>query len=162
MDNAERMKIFIRDNIRLLLGLTVVIFFVILAVSLILGRNKNAQVSINDQTFKVSIAETDSEKQTGLSNTQVLAANEGMLFLFDKPDFYSFWMNKMKFPIDIIFIKGNKVISVVSNAPAPTSSSTDLQIYKPTAESDKVLEINAGLANKYNIKEGSTVDVENL
>jgi uncharacterized membrane protein (UPF0127 family) len=158
----DRLKFFIKENIRLFLGLTVVIFFTILIISLLLGRGGNTQVSVNDQVFKVSVADSEVEKQVGLSNTQVLGTNEGMLFLFDKPDFYSFWMNNMKFPIDIIFINGNRVISVVSNAPAPSSSNEDLQIYKPSSESDKVLEINAGLAEKYNIKEGSVININNL
>lgn len=158
----ERLKFFIKENIRLLLGLTVVIFFSILIISILLGRNESTRVSVNDQTFDVEVAESESEKQIGLSDTDVLGANEGMLFVFDKPDYYSFWMNKMKFPIDIIYINGNKVISVISNAPPPTGANDNLQTYRPSAESDKVLEINAGLAEKYSIKEGSTVNIENL
>lgn len=158
----ERTRYFIKDNIRLLLGLTVVIFFTILIISLLLGRKNNAQVAINNQKFEVSIADSESEKQIGLSNTEVLGANQGMLFVFDRPDFYSFWMKNMKFPIDIIYINGNKVITVVSNAQAPENPDDSLQTYQPTSESDRVLEINAGLAEKYNIKEGSIVDIENL
>lgn len=158
----ERSKFFIRENIRLLLGLTVVIFFTILIITLLLGRNKNTEVLVNDQTFNVSIADSDSEKQIGLSGAEVLGANEGMLFLFDNPDLYSFWMNDMKFPIDIIFINGNRVTTVISNAQAPKNPNETLQIYKPNSESDKVLEINAGLANKYNIKEGTIINIENL
>ncbi len=158
----EKSKFFIRDNVRLLLGLAVVIFFTILIISLLLGKDKNTQISINDQTFEVSVAKSPSEKQIGLSETRVLGVNQGMLFVFDKPDFYSFWMRNMKFPIDIIYINGNKVISVIPNAPPPQESNDNLQIYRPESESDKVLEINAGLAEKYNIKEGSEIDIENL
>lgn len=158
----ERLKYFIRDNIRLILGLTVVIFFTILIISIIIGRGQKTEVSINDETFKVEVAQTDEEKQIGLSKTNKLGEDQGMLFVFNKPDYYSFWMNEMKFPIDIIYIRGNKVITVISNAPAPSESNTDLAIYQPKDASDKVLEINAGLAEKYNIKEGSTITINNL
>lgn len=158
----ERLKLFIRENIRLLLGLTVVIFFVILIISLLLNRSQNTEVLVNEQTFDVTVAKSETEKQIGLSETEVLGVNEGMLFVFDRPDFYSFWMNNMKFPIDIIFVNGNRVTTVISNAPAPTNPNESLQIYKPGSESDKVLEINAGLAKKYGIKEGTIIDIDNL
>lgn len=156
----NRLTFFLRENIRLLLGLTVVIFVVILVGLLIIGRAGNTKVAINDSEFNVKVAESAQEKQIGLSETKELEENEGMLFVFDNPDHYSFWMKGMEFPIDIIYIKGDKVVTVVPNAPVPTND--DLTVYQPTEESDKVLEIKAGLAKKYNIKEGSTVEIENL
>lgn len=158
----QRLKYFLKDNIRLILGLTVVIFFSILIFSLIIGKNQKTEVSINNETFKVKVAETDEEKQIGLSKTNKLGDNQGMLFVFSKPDYYSFWMKEMKFPIDIIYIRGNKVVTIITNAQAPTEENTNLQIYQPKDASDKVLEINAGLAEKYNIKEGSTININNL
>ncbi len=158
----ERSKFFLRDNIRLLLGLTVVIFFTILIVSLLFSKVKKTEVSINNETFKVEIADSDKEQQIGLSETKKLAENKGMLFVFNRPDYYSFWMKNMNFPIDIIYINGNKVTTVISNAPVPASNNDNPQLYQPTSQSDKVLEINAGLAEKYNIKEGSTININNL
>ncbi len=35
-----------------------------------------------------------------------------MLFLFDKPDYYPFWMKGMKFPLDILFIRGSTIVSI--------------------------------------------------
>lgn len=158
----DRLKFFIKDNIRLLLGLTVVIFFTILIISILFTKNKKTEVTINNETFKVEIADTDSEKQIGLSKKNKLGENDGMLFIFPKPDYYSFWMRDMKFPIDIIYIKGNRVTYVVPNAPAPSETNGNLRIYQPKIESDKVLEINAGLAEKYDIKEGTEVNINNL
>ena len=45
----------------------------------------------------------------GLSERQSLAEDKGMLFLFEKPDHYAFWMKGMEFPLDIIFINGDKI-----------------------------------------------------
>ena len=53
-------------------------------------------------------------------------------------------------------------MTIVENAKPPSSSGTDLTIYQPDDKSDKVLEVKAGLASKYNIKEGTTVKIENL
>lgn len=156
-------SLFLRRNIRLLLGLAVVIFTVILISSFFTSKSQEpTQVTINNEKFHVEIAKTDKEKQIGLSNKEVLGANEGMLFLFDKPDYYSFWMKEMKFPIDIIFINGNKVTTIFSNALPPSGSEGNLTIYQPKEKSDKVLEVNAGLAKELNLKEGSSIDINNL
>ena len=158
----EKLIYFIRLNIRLLLGLAVVIFFVLVGVYLLTQNTKETFVAVNDSKFQVEIAQTDTEKQIGLSNTESLPEDEGMLFLFDTPDYYSFWMRDMQFPIDIIFINGNKVTTVISNALPPSETGGSLPTFQPTEKSDKVLEVNAGIAKKYNITEGSVIDINNL
>jgi uncharacterized membrane protein (UPF0127 family) len=115
-------------------------------------------VTINNQTFHVSLAQSEAARQQGLSGKDSLPTNEGLLFLFDKPDYYAFWMKDMKFPIDIIFINGNKIVSITENAKPVTTG--QLPTFQPTGPSDKALEINAGLSKKYTIKPGDTVDIK--
>ena len=160
----DRTIYYIRGSkIRFLLGL-IVVFFIILVAAYIVAQNANNEtyVAVNDGQFQVKIAETESEKQVGLSETESLPENEGMLFLFDEPDYYSFWMRDMKFPIDIIFINGNKVTTIISNALPPSQTDGSLTTFQPKEKSDKVLEVNAGIAQKYNIQEGSIIDINNL
>ena len=153
---------FIKRNLRLLIGATVVILVLAILVTAIIRTGDNStKVQIADQTFSVQVARTEVEKQIGLSETEVLGENDGMLFVFDKPDFYSFWMKNMKFPIDIIYIKGDKITTIIKNA-SPSSAPESLVIYQPKEESDKVFEINAGLSDKLNLKEGMTINIENL
>ncbi|MBI2594091.1 DUF192 domain-containing protein, partial [Candidatus Curtissbacteria bacterium] len=52
---------------------------------------------MNDKAFRVSVARSEKEKQIGLSKTQKIDESQGMLFVFDSPDFHSFWMKEMKF-----------------------------------------------------------------
>ena len=155
----DRITLFIRDNIRLILGIAVVVFIVVLLITILLNR-KAPKVVINNHTFSVTVAKTDKEKQIGLSETKKLDKNQGMLFVFDQPDYYSFWMKNMKFPIDIIYINGDKVTTVINSA-EPVSNG-QLPIYQPKEKSDKVIEINAGLSKTYNIKNGSQVTIQNL
>jgi uncharacterized membrane protein (UPF0127 family) len=150
------------SKIKFILGLAVVIFLVILVTNFVLRNNKPIQVSLGDQNFNIELAQTDLEKQIGLSKTEKLPENEGMLFLFDQPDYYAFWMRDMKFPIDIIFINGNKVTTIISNALPPSKTNGNLATFQPKEKSDKVLEVNAGVAKKYNIEEGSVIDINNL
>jgi len=113
------------------------------------------QVTINKNIFDVEVVKSDKDKQTGLTKYSAIAANQGMFFVFDTPGFYSFWMKNMKFPIDLIFIHNDKVVFLVENA-APAKDDTPIT-YTPDSSSDKVLEINAGLIKKYNIKKGDKV-----
>lgn len=158
----DRINLLLKENFRLLVGTAVVVFVTALIVSLVLGNKKTTKIIVNNKTFVVAVARTDQEKQIGLSKKNKLDENSGMLFVFDNPDYYSFWMKEMKFPIDIIYINGNKVITVIKNAKPSSSSSSDLTLYKPDEKSDKVLELNAGTSRKYNIKKGTIVKVENL
>lgn len=118
------------------------------------------EVTVNGQTFKVEIADTPEKREIGLSKKNSLPDDRGMLFIFDTPDYYSFWMKEMQIPIDIIYINSDKVVSVYENLQPAENENSPLPIYKPTAPSDKVLEINAGLSKEHNIKPGDTLQVE--
>lgn len=124
---------------------------------------KQTTAVVNNSTFNLTLAKSQKEKEVGLSEKKSLEQNSGMLFIFEKPDLYSFWMKNMKFPIDIIFIKDNKVVTVYPNAKPPTNTEdSSLTIYKPEEPADKVLEINAGLTEKNNIKKGDEIKFQNL
>lgn len=120
----------------------------------------NATAKINNQTFKVDVADEPNEWQRGLSGRDSLDEDAGMLFLFKTTDYHNFWMKDMKFPIDIIFIKDDTVVSVVKNAKPPTSKNDNLPLYKPEQPIDRVLEINAGLSDKHKIKKGDKVEIK--
>lgn len=153
---------------RLIIGIIVVVILVILGVIFVNIVSNNFQfpftnsqpkstVTIDGHTFYVRIVKTEKDKEIGLSNTSSLPKNQGMLFVFDKPDYYAFWMRNMKFPIDIIYIANKKIVTIFPNAPALKNANETLSIYKPHQAADIVLEINAGLASQYHFSVGDTV-----
>ncbi|MBI4097769.1 MAG: DUF192 domain-containing protein [Candidatus Levybacteria bacterium] len=156
-----RVSIFIKNNIRLLIGAFVVIFIALIITSLILGQ-RSTKVLVNGETFTVTLAKTEKERQIGLSKTDKIGENQGMLFIFEKADYYPFWMKEMKFPIDIIYINADKVTTVIDNAKPITNADGNLEVYEPAEKSDKVLELKAGTAKKHSIKKGTSVKIENL
>lgn len=158
----DRILLLVKENIRLLLGATVLILTIVIVITLLLNSRKSTKVFVNGQTISVMVAKTDKEKQVGLSGRNKIGENQGMLFIFDTPNYYSFWMKEMKFPIDIIYINGNKITTVVENAKPPLSANDNLAIYQPSEKSDKVLELNAGSADKLKIKTGAVVEIESL
>ena len=123
---------------------------------------KTPIVTINNHSFKVIVAASEQERETGLSKTKSLSQDQGMIFLFPKPDYYSFWMKNMKFPIDIIYIKSDTIVTIKDNVQPPKNDKESPAIYTPTGPSNKVLEIQAGFSKKYNFKNGDKVQYENL
>lgn len=112
---------------------------------------------IKGHKFQLLVAKSDKDKQIGFSKYKNLPEDKGMIFVFDKADFYPFWMKDMKFPLDIIFIKENKIVTIYKNLPI-----SNLSIYPPTEASNRVLEINANLSKKYGFSIGDSVTFKNL
>jgi uncharacterized membrane protein (UPF0127 family) len=114
-------------------------------------------VTIDGHKFTVEIAKTAPQQQMGLSDRKSLPASGGMLFIFPGPQYLSFWMKQMKFPLDMVFIYKGKIAYIARNVPVPPVSDESPPIIQPTISADSVLEINAGLSKKYNFKNGDTV-----
>jgi len=119
----------------------------------------SGKVTIGNQVFETEVVRSDKDKQIGLTKYSFIAPNQSMLFIFDQPGFYAFWMKGMKFPLDMIFIQGETIVSFAENV-APPANNTEPKTYAPESSADKVLEINAGLVKKYNIKKGDKVKIQ--
>jgi len=142
----------------------IVLIGIILLISIIIiffqaNKPATSTVTINSAVFRVELARTSKEQTQGLSGRGSLSGDTGMLFLFDKPSYRSFWMKGMKFPLDIIFILNNKVVAVYENLP-PASEDSNPPQYGSDIIADSVLEINAWESAKNNIKIGETVSIE--
>lgn len=143
----------------------VLVFFFLAVLGFIISSNfinfsSVPTATIKNKTFKLLVARSEEDKQIGLSKHESLPEDSGMIFLFDKPSLYSFWMKDMKFAIDIIYIRGDRIVTIYENQ-KPTKDGTP-PILTPSEPADKVLEINAGLSKKYNIKKGDKVIFKNL
>lgn len=154
-----------------LIFLFVILFVLILATALsqnyvktghlpFAANEKSPTAAINKQRFKLLIAKTSLEKEIGLSKKDSLNKDSGMLFLFDSKDYYAFWARDMRFPIDVIYINKDKIVTIYKDV-KPQKDQSKLPILKPKQPADKVLEINAGLSEKYKFKEGDPVKIEN-
>lgn len=135
------------------LSLLIVIILVFIKIDYLNPQPPSAE--INGHVFSLFLARTNQEQEIGLAKFSKIRNGQGMLFIFPKSDYYSFWMKNMKFSIDIIFINKNKVVDIFKNA--PVSKSGDLPIYTTRQKANIVLEINSGLSDEYKIKIGDNV-----
>lgn len=119
-------------------------------------REASARITVGGAEFAVEVADTAYRRMQGLSGREALAEGRGMLFLFDTPGAPGFWMKDMKFPIDIVWISGGRVLGVEANvSPDDAPSRT---VYYPPAPVDRALEIPAGSAASAGITAGSVVE----
>lgn len=108
-------------------------------------------VSINQSTFKVALAQTPEEQERGLGNVSSMPADAGMLFIFPTSDKYGFWMKDTLIPLDMIWLDEEKRIVYIEKEVQPESYPN---IYTPDTPALYVLELNAGLVEKNNLKLG--------
>jgi len=150
------------NNFLIAIGIFVVIISVAGFYNLILfKKNLNkVEVVINGMAFDVEVADTAVTQARGLSGRSGLEENKGMLFLFNSFSRRSFWMRGMKFSLDIIWINEKRIVDIDKNVPPPANGVIDFKMYSPSQPVDKVLEINAGLSEKYNIKIGDNIEIK--
>jgi uncharacterized membrane protein (UPF0127 family) len=122
--------------------------------------SKGPYVIIAGVRLLVEVADTPAERGRGLSGREMLPENSGMLFVFDTPRRYGFWMYGMKFPLDIIWIDERlRVVYFVENAQPCVNI---CETYEPPADALYVLEVNAGFVKKYGLKVWDVVELSGL
>ncbi|MDO8601220.1 MAG: DUF192 domain-containing protein [bacterium] len=130
---------------------------VVLAAGLILIKEKNKQesgVCFKDNCFRVELALTAEERESGLMFRESLAPDNGMLFIFQEEGEYPFWMKDTLIPLDIIWLdKDGKVVFMAKNM-EPCQTNLCLPI-DPDKKAKYVLEVNGGVADKIGLDIGS-------
>lgn len=119
------------------------------------------KVRINDVTFNVTVADDDSSRAMGLMYQKSLADDAGMLFIFPSSQPRSFWMKNTLIPLDILYFNAQKkLVSIQADVPPCRATTSRCPSYPSKRPAQYVLEINAGLAQKYGFKPGDTMIIE--
>ncbi len=100
--------------------------------------------------FTAWIADDDETRARGLMYVHELPPDTGMLFVFDQPQFASFWMKNTYLSLDLIFIAEDGTVVTVAGAAKPLS----LDPIESIAPVRYVLELAAGTAAKIGLKAG--------
>ncbi|MBI2465086.1 DUF192 domain-containing protein [Candidatus Shapirobacteria bacterium] len=121
---------------------------------------QKANVNIKGQEYTLEIASTISQKSKGLMKRNSLCSNCGMIFVSEAPSEQIFWMKNTLIPLDIIFLDPDgKVINIESAVPQPSVPDLQLKLYRSTAPSQFVIELNSGEAKKLNLVPGDVINV---
>lgn len=117
-------------------------------------------IKINNQILHVLVAKNEKHWEKGLGGRDSLGKYDGMLFVFPDSKQHVFVMRDMKFPLDIIWFNDGAIIDIAPNLPTEfDKTEQELTLYPARDNSDRVLEIPAGFAQKYNLKIGDKLEV---
>lgn len=103
------------------------------------------------------VVDTPKSRELGLSGRTGLEKGYGMLFVFDKPGKYGFWMKDMLFPIDMVWISEDGLVVNVERNATPESYP---KAFINTIDAKYVLELGKGSAETYGMYIGSKVEIQ--
>lgn len=132
-----------------------------------------AEVIFPDNTrVKVEVARTDPERNRGLMFRKELAPDAGMIFLFDRPGFYPFWMANCFISLDIIWLdKDARIVSMAESVPPCRLPDCNPPCYSPSCpnyapkegtEALYVVEVVPGFAKQHKLKVGDRVEFKGI
>jgi uncharacterized protein len=111
-------------------------------------------VRINAETMT-----TDIEMLKGMMFRETLPAGRGMLFIHREENIFHYWMYQTKIPLDIIWMDHDRRIVEMSpdTPPCPSLSAKACPNFGGNFKSKYVLEVNAGVAKKNQLRVGDTL-----
>lgn len=115
-------------------------------------------ICFGSNCFYAETSENQEDIMLGLMFRKYLDEDRGMLFVF--PDFknHSFWMKNTLIPLDVIWLNENMEVVYVGENIQPCGDGLCKGI-NPIEKSKYVLELNAGMAQKINLKIGDRLVV---
>lgn len=115
-------------------------------------------IRVGDRTVRMQLAIHPSEMQRGLMERRDLGRDDGMIFLYDRPQRMSFWMRNTPTPLDIGFFRSDGTLAEIY-ALHPFDENTvgshgdDLRF---------ALEVNQGWYRANGVKPGARLDLKAL
>lgn len=124
---------------------------------IISDSDHDARVRLAGEILEVKIADDAIERSKGLSGVSGISTDWGMLFVFETPGVYAFWMKDMNFPIDIIWFDETGKVVYIKKDVQPESYP---ESFVPPKEktSKYVLEVFSGFSNSHNLKIGDAIE----
>ncbi len=113
----------------------------------------------NGQKVKAERAVRTTELARGLMFRDSLAPDRGMLFFHEREGNYSYWMYQTRIPLDIIWMdRLRRIVEIAAYAPPCQTAASQCPHYGGNQRAMYVLELGGGMAAKYGLKLGDTLD----
>lgn len=138
------------------------IFLIILIFYFVTAKGERKRITLinsegSEIPVDVELADNFTTRAKGLMGRKYLGENEGMLFVFEKPGIYPFWMLNTTIPLDAIFISEDfKVVEVIEMEPCGLNI-FNCRLHTPKNKAKYVLEVNKGFSRKNSVSVNSTV-----
>lgn len=120
----------------------------------------SARAIVGNETIDLEVAVTPEQTSLGLMYRTSLSDRRGMLFIFNRARYLKFWMKNVKIPLDMIFMREDKIEAIAANVPPCTTS--NCPSYGPPTLIDRVIELRGGRAAELGLKVGDRIEIEFL
>ena len=117
--------------------------------ALALEKFQSTQIKVGSHALKVELAATEPQRMQGLMFREKLGANDGMLFVFDTPEYQSMWMKNTLVPLSVAFLAPDGTILNVEDMEPQT-----LEPHVSAGPSLYALEMNKGWFAAHGLKPG--------
>ena len=95
-------------------------------------EKENPKICCNNICFNLEIADDEESRKLWLMNRESLSDNNWMLFVFENPWIYSFWMKNTLIPLAWIRIDSDlKIVDIIEMNPCNTEN---CEIYNPKSK----------------------------
>jgi hypothetical protein len=144
-----------KENIKLIVIGSLALVFAVYYVSIrwySIAGNKIVSVDIGNHKIYSEMVSSSEKMGRGLGGRRELCPSCGMLFEFERPGRYSFWMKDMQFPLDLVWIFQKKIVHIEKNIQPSFAG-----VLNSAEKADAVLEVNAGTIERLGIKMGDEV-----
>ena len=117
------------------------------------------RLRVGSQTVSVETVVSDEARTQGRSGRRSMPHGHGMFFVFPTQSIYGMWMNKMLFPLDIVWLDNQlRVVSIVRGC-QPCRVNTTCPSYSSVKPARYAIELNAGDADALGFREGLALRV---
>ena len=109
--------------------------------------------------FRLELADDAEKRSVGYMYRQHVPSDEGMLFVFESPERYPFWMKNCRVHLDIIWLNdAYRVVEIAHDLP-PCPEVGECPNVFPMRPASFVLEVAGGMAQREGLQRGDAIAV---
>lgn len=112
-------------------------------------------VELDGARYSVELAQNDDTRARGLMFRDTMPTDQGMLFIHDREEQLAYWMKNTKIGLDILYFDNERRLVSQQRDVPPCSAGDMCPPYPSTGPARYVLELNAGQAEKIQLKDGA-------
>lgn len=112
------------------------------------------QIKVGQQTLTVEVADNENDRQLGLMHRDKMAAQHGMLFIFDDNQPYCMWMKNTLIPLSVAFADESGQILNIEDMQPQTENP-----HCAVGAARYALEMNLGWFAEHKIQPGAKIEL---
>jgi len=149
-------------------GFISLIIILLISVLISWGFNKKCEkkdnsicvIPFTNVSLKTKVAYSKERQAKGLMNVTSLKDNEGMIFVYDYPNYLSFWMKNTLIPLSIAFVEADgRIVKIYNMAVEGKKQDDEFPVYQSPTMVMYAIEAPLGWFTLNNISENDRINI---